>query len=83
MPDIRKSLGIPEPEPVIPKTKPEHWPSCGDTMWENCPVGPFNELACICQANYNCEEECPEGQIYSLLGMCKCISNEEYREFFP
>ena len=87
--DIEKSVGAmgwpvgEEPQPPTTSTpRPSHWPECNPVAM--CSSDSFwNELACTCMNLYKCGAPCPDGLVQDPVNGCNCVSEKEYRSYFP
>ena len=78
---FNKEPPVPEPEP--PMKRPDHWPTCKETI--KCKEGTWlNELACMCMQEYQCNIVCPAKQVMDpWKGGCGCIDEEKLMDSFP
>ena len=81
-----KENNKPDPKPVWPEppiyTIPEGWKKC--KVVEDCAdYGTFNYLSCKCFSNIQCMMWCGEEMKMDPVNGCTCITNEEYRAYFP
>jgi len=80
---FNKEPPIPEPEPEPRMKRPDHWPTCKETI--ECKEGTWlNELACMCMQEYQCNIVCPAKQVMNpWKGGCGCIEEEKLMDSFP